>query len=146
MLKEAVYQMRINTKMDNSSKQVQSDSESLPRTIWVLGFVSFFSNSASVIITALTPQFIIHILGSTPTVMGLIRGISEALAYLMKLFSGILSDWLGKRKILILIGYLCAAFAKPMFAFSRGLGLYISAQLLERITNCPVHRRIQDNL
>jgi MFS family permease len=54
---------------------------------------------------------------------------------MVKLFSGVFSDWLGKRKILILIGYFCAAIAKPMFALSRGLGLYISAQLLERITN-----------
>jgi MFS family permease len=46
-----------------------------------------------------------------------------------------LSDWIGKRKILILVGYLCAAFAKPMFAMSKGLGMYVSAQLLERITN-----------
>ena len=121
--------------MDNSNNKVQSEPEKLPQTIWILGFVSFFSNSASVIISALTPQFIIHILGSTATVMGLIRGLSESLAYLMKLFSGILSDWMGKRKVLILIGYLCAAFTKPMFALSKGLGLYISAQFLERFTN-----------
>ena len=121
--------------MNNSKNKVQSEPKNLPLTIWILGLVSFFSNSASVVITALSPQFIIHILGGTPTDMGLIRGVSEALAYLFKLFSGLLSDWLGKRKILILIGYLCAAFAKPMFAFSKGLGLYVSAQLLERVTN-----------
>jgi MFS family permease len=67
--------------------------------------------------------------------MGYIRGLSEALSYLVKMVSGVFSDWLGKRKILILIGYLCAAFAKPMFALCQGLGLYISAQLLERVTN-----------
>jgi MFS family permease len=67
--------------------------------------------------------------------MGYIRGFSESLSYLVKLFSGVFSDWLGKRKILILIGYSCAAIAKPMFAMSKGLGLYISAQILERVTN-----------
>lgn len=108
---------------------------SIPSAIWVLGIVSFFSNSASVVITALTPEFIIHVLGSNPAVLGYIRGFSESLSYLVKLVSGVFSDWLGKRKILILIGYLCAAFAKPMFALSRGLGLYVSAQILERITN-----------
>ncbi|MDR2268193.1 MAG: MFS transporter [Holosporaceae bacterium] len=107
----------------------------IPRTIWILGAVSFFSNSASVVITALTPEFIIHLLGSTPEVMGYIRGFSESLSYLVKLFSGVFSDWLGKRKILILIGYLCAAIAKPMFALSKGLSLYVSAQILERVTN-----------
>lgn len=107
----------------------------IPSTIWVLGIVSFFSNSAAVVITALTPEFVIHVLGSNAAVLGYIRGFSEALSYLVKLVSGVLSDWIGKRKILILIGYLCAAFAKPMFALSKGLGLYISAQLLERVTN-----------
>jgi MFS family permease len=101
----------------------------------VVGVVSFFSNSASVIITAFSPEFIIHILGATPAAMGYIRGLSEALSYLVKMVSGVFSDWLGKRKILILIGYLCAAFAKPMFAICQGLGLYVSAQLLERVTN-----------
>lgn len=107
----------------------------LPRTIWIVGIVSFFSNSASVIITAFSAEFIINILGASPAAMGYIRGLSEALSYLVKMFSGVLSDWMGKRKILMLIGYLCAAFAKPMFALSQGLGLYVSAQLIERITN-----------
>ncbi|MDR2794637.1 MAG: MFS transporter [Holosporaceae bacterium] len=119
------------SKNDNSSSPILT----IPKTIWILAAVSFFSNSASVVITALTPEFIIHILGHTPAAMGYIRGFSEALSYLIKLFSGVFSDWLGKRKILILIGYSCAAFAKPMFAVSRGLGLYISAQILERVTN-----------
>jgi MFS family permease len=100
-----------------------------------LGTVSFFSNSASVVITALSPEFVIHILGSNPAVLGYIRGLSESLSHLVKLFSGVFSDWLGKRKILLMIGYSCAAIAKPMFAVSQGLGLYISAQLLERVTN-----------
>jgi MFS family permease len=107
----------------------------LPRVIWIVGIVSFFSNASSVIITAFSAEFIINILGATPATMGYIRGLSESLSYLVKMASGVFSDWLGKRKVLILIGYLCAAFAKPMFAFCQGLGLYISAQLLERITN-----------
>ena len=108
---------------------------SIPRTIWIVGIVSFFSNIASVVITAFSPQFIINILGGTPAAMGYIRGLSEALSYLVKMVSGVFSDWLGKRKILMLIGYLCAAFAKPMFAVCNGLGLYTAAQILERVTN-----------
>ncbi|MDR2723933.1 MAG: MFS transporter [Holosporaceae bacterium] len=107
----------------------------LPKQIWIVGIVSFFSNSASVIITAFSAEFIINILGSSLATLGYIRGLSEALSYLVKMVSGVFSDWLGKRKILMLIGYLCAAFAKPMFAFCQGIGLYISAQVLERITN-----------
>jgi MFS family permease len=107
----------------------------LPRPIWIVGIVSFFSNSASVIITAFSAEFIINILGSSLATLGYVRGLSEALSYLVKMFSGVFSDWLGKRKILMLVGYLCAAFAKPMFAFCKGLGLYVTAQILERITN-----------
>lgn len=121
---------------NNSSQKTKSlFASALPRTIWIVGIVSFFSNSASVIITAFSAEFIINILGASPAAMGYIRGLSEALSYLVKMFSGVLSDWIGKRKILILIGYLCAAFAKPMFAAAQGLGLYVSAQLLERVTN-----------
>ena len=58
----------------------------LPRTIWIVGIVSFFSNSASVIITAFSAEFIINILGASPAAMGYIRGLSEALSYLVKMF------------------------------------------------------------
>jgi MFS family permease len=126
-------------RMNNNGSPTDSKSISmvygLPLTIWIVGIISFFSNIASVVITAFSPEFIINILGATPAAMGYIRGLSEALSYLIKMASGVFSDWLGKRKILMLIGYLGAVFAKPMFALCQGLGLYISAQLLERITN-----------
>lgn len=123
-------------KNDVSSEAVSQESTPrVPRAVWIVGIVSFFSNTSSVIITAFSPEFIINILGGTPAAMGYIRGLSEALSYLMKMASGVISDWLGKRKVLMLFGYLCAAFAKPMFAFCNGLGLYTAAQLLERITN-----------
>lgn len=125
---------------DNALKETEGIPASpvtpkVPRTIWIVGIVSFFSNIASVVVTAFSPQFIINILGGTPAAMGYIRGLSEALSYLVKMFSGILSDYIGKRKVLMLFGYLCAAFAKPMFAVCNGLGLYTAAQLLERVTN-----------
>jgi MFS family permease len=107
----------------------------LPKTIWIVSIVSFFSNSSSVIITAFSPEFIINILKGSDADIGYIRGLSEGLSYLVKMFSGVFSDWLGKRKVLMLIGYFCAVLAKPMFAMCRGLGMYVSAQILERITN-----------
>jgi len=125
--------MNGNTNLANQKQNGNSDK--LPKVIWIVGIVSFFSNMSSVVITAFSPEFIINILGGTPAVMGYIRGLSEALSYLMKMFSGVISDWIGKRKILMLLGYLCAAFAKPMFAVCQGMRLYIFAQMLERITN-----------
>lgn len=118
-----------------SDKSQSDTSHKLPRTIWIVAVVSFFSNMSGIVITAFSPEFIINILGGTPAAMGYIRGISEALSYLMKMFSGVISDFIGKRKILMLLGYLCAAFAKPMFAFCQGIRLYVVAQMLERITN-----------
>lgn len=110
-------------------------STELPITIWILGLVSFFMNSASIVITALTPEFVMHILCCTPAAVGYIRGTTEALSFIVKLFSGIVSDYIGKRKVLVLIGYSCAAITKPMFAMANGLGLYIFAQTLERVAN-----------
>ena len=102
--------MNGNTNLANQKQNGNSDK--LPKVIWIVGIVSFFSNMSSVVITAFSPEFIINILGGTPAVMGYIRGLSEALSYLMKMFSGVISDWIGKRKILMLLGYLCAAFAE----------------------------------
>lgn len=128
----------MNKSINRSFRRIVEDAASatkIPRTIWIVGIVSFFSNSASVLITAFSAEFIINILGGTPAAMGYIRGFSEALSYFIKVISGVFSDYIGKRKVLILWGYLCAAFAKPMFAMAQGLGLYIAAQMLERVTN-----------
>ncbi|MDR0661820.1 MAG: MFS transporter [Holosporales bacterium] len=107
----------------------------LPMTIWILGLVSLLTNSASVIISALTPLFITSILGGTSVDIGHIRGFTEALSYIVKLFSGVLSDYLGKRKVLVLGGYICAAFTKPLFAMAQGIWMYAIAQTLERVAN-----------
>ncbi|MDR1267310.1 MAG: MFS transporter [Holosporales bacterium] len=107
----------------------------LPLTIWILGIVSLLTNSSSVIITALTPLFVTSILGGTSVDIGYIRGFTEALSYIVKLFSGVLSDYIGKRKALVLGGYACAAFTKPLFAVAHDIWVYATAQTLERIAN-----------
>lgn len=117
------------------TEEVKRKQPTLPLSIWLLGLVSFFSNSASVVISALSSVFIIDVLKASTADVGVIRGLSESLSYLVKLFSGVLSDYIGKRKVLILIGYSCAALAKPIFAVSQKLSTYVFAQLLERVTN-----------
>ncbi|MDR0407111.1 MAG: MFS transporter [Holosporales bacterium] len=107
----------------------------MPLTVWILGIVSLLTNSSSVVITALTPLFITGILGGTSVDVGHIRGFTEALSYIVKLFSGVLSDYIGKRKILVLAGYACAAITKPLFAMANGILMYATAQTLERIAN-----------
>ena len=74
-------------------KSVETTEETkIPKTVWVLGIVSLFMNSASVIITALTPFFITQVLGASAAAVGHIRGVTESLSYMIKLCSGVLSD------------------------------------------------------
>src|ERR1700720_2820779 len=87
----------------------------IPRAIWALGFVSLLMDASSEIIHALLPIYLVTVLGASMLTVGLIEGIAEATASITKVFSGALSDWLGKRKLLAVIGYGLAAFPKPVF-------------------------------
>jgi len=121
--------------MNESHDEPQKAHPKIPRTVWVLGIVSFFMNSASVIITALTPFFIMQVLGGSVEAVGHIRGWSESLSYVIKLFSGVISDYMGKRKTLILIGYGCAAITKPLFGIVKDIYQYTFIQVAERVAN-----------
>jgi len=86
----------------------------LPAAIWALGFTSLFMDISSEMIHALLPLYIIGTLGAGVFAVGLIEGIAEATALIVKLFSGVISDITGKRKTLALIGYGLAALTKPL--------------------------------
>jgi MFS family permease len=88
----------------------------LPRGIWALGFVSMFMDISSEMIHGLLPAFLVAVLGASTEMVGLIEGVGEATASISKLFSGWLSDRLGKRKALTVIGYGLGALSKPIFA------------------------------
>ncbi len=107
----------------------------LPKTVWGLSLVSLLSNSSSVIISSLSVTLITDVLGGSAKDLGVIRGITEAFGYAMKLCSGMISDYLGRRKILIIIGYTAAAFAKPLYAMASSLWMYFTAQTIDRFTN-----------
>ncbi|MDR1031845.1 MAG: MFS transporter [Holosporales bacterium] len=107
----------------------------IPGTIWTLSFVSLLMNSSSTIISSLSPIFIIGLLGGNSLDLGFVRGITEALAYVIKLCSGVLSDYIGRRKILVLIGYAAAIFTKPIFMMATSVFTYMSAQTIERVAN-----------
>lgn len=99
----------------------------------MLGFVSLFMDISSEIIHSLLPIFMLTQLGLSALAIGLIEGAAEATALIVKIFSGALSDYLGKRKGLALFGYSLSAFTKPLFAFSSGAGLIVTARLLDRV-------------
>lgn len=108
-------------------------SFTIPRTVWVLGLVSLFMDVSSEIIHALLPLFLTVTLGASVMMVGLIDGIAEATAAIAKVFSGYISDRVGRRKPLILIGYGLAALSKPLFPLASSVGLVLAARFADRI-------------
>lgn len=105
----------------------------IPAAVWALGFVSMLMDISSEMIHSLLPMFLAGTLGVSALTIGLIEGLAEATALIVKVFSGVLSDWLGRRKGLALFGYALGAFTKPLFAMASGLGLVVAARLIDRV-------------
>jgi MFS family permease len=99
----------------------------------VLGFVSMLMDISSEMVHSLLPMFLVGSLGVSVLVVGLIEGLAEATALIVKVFSGTLSDYLGRRKGLAVLGYALGALSKPLFALSSGAGLVITARLIDRV-------------
>jgi MFS family permease len=104
----------------------------IPRTVWMLGFVSLFMDLSSELVHSLLPVFLVSTLGLSMSALGLVEGVAEAIALMVKVFSGAISDFLGKRKGLILFGYGLAALTKPLFPLAGGPALVIAARWLDR--------------
>jgi MFS family permease len=105
----------------------------LPRAIWALGFVSLLMDVSSEMIHSLLPVFMVVSLGASATVVGVVEGIAEATALIVKVFSGVISDWWGRRKPLALVGYGLGAASKPLFALATGVGAVLAARFIDRI-------------
>lgn len=105
----------------------------LPRTVWVLGFVSLLMDVSSEMIHSLLPMFMVTVLGASALTVGLIEGAAEATALIVKVFSGVLSDYWRQRKGLAALGYALGAFTKPIFALASGVGWVVTARLVDRI-------------
>jgi MFS family permease len=105
----------------------------MPAGIWVLGFVSMFMDISSEMIHSLLPLFMVTTLGTSVFVVGIIEGMAESTALIVKIFSGLLSDYIGKRKGLAVFGYAMGACSKPLFAMASSTGVVLTARLLDRI-------------
>jgi len=101
--------------------------------IWAMGFGSLFMDISSEMIHSLLPIFMVTTLGASMVTVGVIEGIAEATAAILKVFSGTLSDYLGKRKSLMIIGYGLAAFTKPIFPLANSIGWVFTARFVDRI-------------
>lgn len=105
----------------------------LPPGVVILGFVSMLMDISSEMIHGLLPVYLAVGLGASMLTIGLIEGAAEATAAIVKIFSGVLSDWLGKRKLLVGIGYGMAAFTKPIFPLAQALEWIAAARFIDRI-------------
>ena len=99
----------------------------------MLGFVSLLMDVSSEMIHSLLPLFMVGTLGTSALLVGLVEGLAESTALVVKIFSGALSDYLGKRKGLAVLGYGLGAMSKPLFALAPGMGLILTARLIDRI-------------
>ena len=99
----------------------------------MLGFVSLLMDISSEMIHSLLPLFMVGVLGASALTVGLIEGLAEATALIVKVFSGALSDYLGRRKALAVVGYALGALTKPLFAIAPTAGIVLTARLLDRV-------------
>ena len=105
----------------------------LPAGIWALGFGSLFMDISSELIHSLLPVFMVTTLGASMITVGIIEGIAEATAAVMKVFSGALSDYLRKRKTMVILGYALAACTKPVFPLASSVNWVFTARFVDRI-------------
>ncbi|QKQ76438.1 MFS transporter [Nostoc sp. TCL240-02] len=107
--------------------------QTIPRTVWVLGFVSLLTDISTEMIHSVLPLFLVSVLGANVLTVGIIEGIAEATASVLKIFSGALSDYLGHRKGLAVFGYGLSTFVKPLFAVATSSSGVLIARFGDRI-------------
>ena len=119
--------------MSSESPRTNAEHLRIPRTIWALGFVSLFMDLSSELVHSLLPVFMVTTLGASALSVGVIEGIAESTAMLVKIFSGAISDFIGRRKGLLLLGYGLAALSKPLFPLAHSVEVVFTARFLDRI-------------
>jgi MFS family permease len=110
-----------------------NNAHQIPAGVWVLGFVSLLMDVSSEMVHSLLPLFMVTTLGASAFTVGLIEGLAESTALIVKVFSGVLSDYLGRRKGLAVAGYALGALTKPLFAIATTLGMVLTARLVDRV-------------
>jgi MFS family permease len=119
--------------MSHESPTTKAERLRIPRTIWALGFVSLFMDLSSELVHSLLPVFLVTTLGASALTVGVIEGVAESTAMLVKIFSGAISDFIGRRKGLLLLGYGLAALSKPLFPMAHSVEVVFTARFLDRI-------------
>jgi MFS family permease len=107
--------------------------DKVPVTVWILGFASLLTDVSTEMIHAVLPNYMSVVLKTTFTQIGLIEGGAEAVASCLKIFSGSFSDYIGKRKVLLVAGYGISAFFKPLYLIANSTGMVLAARLADRV-------------
>lgn len=105
----------------------------IPAGVWTLGFVSLLMDVSSEMIHGLLPVYLVSALGASALAVGAIEGVAESTALITRIFSGAISDWLGKRKLLAGLGYGLAALTRPIFPLASSVGWVVTARFIDRI-------------
>lgn len=113
--------------------QAANPLRQIPAAIWALGFVSLLMDVSSEMIHSLLPLFMVTTLGASPIAVGVVEGLAESTALVVKVFSGAFSDYLGRRKGLAVFGYGLGALTKPLFALASSTVVVLTARLLDRV-------------
>jgi MFS family permease len=125
------------TSLQSSNSEPISSSKGfyrkLPKGIWALGFVSMFMDTSSELVHSLLPIFMTTTLGASMVTLGIVEGFAEAAAAITKVFSGVISDYFQKRKLLAVVGYGLAAITKPIFPLATSIGWVFGARFVDRI-------------
>ncbi|MGZ9272305.1 MAG: MFS transporter, partial [Candidatus Binatia bacterium] len=116
-----------------TSPTTRQSLRSLPTSIWALGFGSLFMDTSSELVHSLLPVYLTAVLGASMVTIGFIEGIAEATAAITKVFSGVLSDYLGKRKFLVILGYGLGAITKPVFPLATSIWWVFGARFVDRV-------------
>jgi len=115
------------------TQSAPSPMRQIPGGVWALGVVSLLMDVSSEMIHALLPVYLVSALGASTEIVGVIEGVAEATAQIVKIFSGAVSDWLGKRKLLAALGYGLAAATKPVFPLASGATELVAARFVDRV-------------
>ncbi|MBL7063215.1 MAG: MFS transporter, partial [Anaerolineae bacterium] len=119
--------------LPSESESTSSGIRSLPRNVWAVSLTSFFMDISSEMVINILPLFLSNVLGVKTNVIGLIEGVAEATASLLKVFSGYLSDKLRSRKWLAVAGYALSALSKPFFYFANSWGAVAGVRWADRV-------------
>lgn len=119
--------------MEKENLEIKGAIKKLPRNVWAVGFTSFFMDISSEMVINILPLFLANVLGVQTSIIGLIEGVAEATASILKLFSGWLSDKLKSRKWLAVVGYALSAISKPFFYLASSWELIAGVRWADRI-------------